>query len=262
MSIHEKALITGASAGIGATYADRLARRGFDLILVARDLARLDALAAKLRQETGIKVATVKADLTDKTDLARIEQRLQTDASITMLVNNAGSAVAGQLVQADADKLESMILLNVLAPTRLAKAAATSFAAQGRGAIINIGSVLALAPEISGAAYSGTKAYMLNLSQVMQRELAPSGVKVQAVLPGATRTEIWDRSGTGLANVPAEILMEVDELVDAALAGFDMNEAITIPSLTDVADWNAMQAARLKLGPNLSRQHPAGRYSA
>src|SRR5688500_5230689 len=126
------ALITGASSGIGAVYADRLARRCHDLILVARDRQRLDTLAIRLGQDTGRSVEALAADLNDKTDLARVEQVLRTNASMTVLVNNAGIAMSGDLSSADPDRLESMIRLNVLTPSRLALAAIPGFVARGR----------------------------------------------------------------------------------------------------------------------------------
>lgn len=256
------ALITGASSGIGATYADRLARRGYDLILVARDRARLDALAERLRAEAGVVVDVLAADLTRRADLLAVERRLRDDPAITMLVNNAGIALSGTLMESDPDKLEQLIQLNIVAVTRLATAAAPGFVARKRGAIINLSSVLALAPELSGGPYSGSKAYVLNFTQVLRRELEGSGVKVQAVLPGATRTEIWERAGIDTARFPASMMMGVDEMVDAALAGFDQDEAVTIPSLPESADWDAFTAARLGLQPNLSRDHAAVRYKA
>ena len=256
------ALVTGASSGIGAVYADRLARRGHDLILVARDTARLEALAARLRSETGVTVDVLTADLSTKPDLLKVEQRLRDDPKVTILINNAGIAVTGSILEVDIDKVETLIQVNILAVTRLAAAAARAFAPRGEGAIINIGSVLALAPELSGGPYSGSKAYVLNFSQVLARELAGTGVQVQAVLPGATRTEIWDRGGRGIDSVPAEILMDADEMVDAALAGFDQGELVTIPSLPEVSDWLALDAKRLSLQPNLSRKHAATRYRA
>ena len=254
------ALITGASAGIGATYADRLARRGYDLLLVARDEQRLEELAGRLRSETGVSVEVLRADLTQRDDLARVEERLRSDAKITLLLNNAGIIVSGPLAGADLDRIESMILLNVVAPTRLAGAVVPGFVARGRGVIINITSILALAPEILNGSYSGTKAYLLNLSQSLHEEVGKSGVRVQAVLPGATRTEMWEKSGVEISNFPESILMGVDEMVDAALVGLDLGELVTIPSLPDTADWESFTAARLALGPNLSRNHAADRY--
>lgn len=254
------ALITGASTGIGAVYADRLARRGYDLVLVARDGLRLAALAERLRRETGRKIEWLAADLTARADLTRIEQRLREDQSLTLLVNNAGMSVAGSLLDGEIDHFQTMIELNVIAATRLAAAAARNFVARRQGAIVNIASVLALAPELYNGSYSGTKAYLLNLSISLQNELEPAGVKVQAVLPGATRTEIWARAGVDVDGFPPEMVMEVDAMVDAALAGFDQGEPVTIPSLPDPADWERYTAGRLALGPNLSRDRPAERY--
>ena len=257
---HGLALITGASAGIGATYADRLARRGFDLLLVARNQPRLDDLAARLRAETGVNVETWQADLTVAAEVAHVAQRLSSDPAISMLVNNAGVGANGALLGADSDALENMISLNVAAVTRLAVAAATTFAARGQGTLINIASVLALAPELFNGAYSGTKAYVLNLTQALQQELSPRGVRVQAVLPGATRTELWSRAGFDVSNLPPEMLMDVDEMVDAALAGLDLGETVTIPSLPEAGDWDAFNAMRLGLAPRLSLQRAASRY--
>lgn len=254
------ALITGASVGIGATYADRLARRGYDLILVARDAKKLEALASKLHAETGVKAEAFPADLTKKADVARVEARFANDPSITFFVNNAGIVGPNKLLGADLDALETVVQLNVTTATRLAAAAASAFAARNNGTIVNLSSVVALAPEMIGSAYGASKAYVLHLSQSMQTELAETNVKVQAVLPGATRTEIWERAGIPLEALDPNIVMEVDEMVDASLAGLDQGEAITIPSLPNPADWNALNAARAHLGPNLSRKHAAERY--
>jgi short-subunit dehydrogenase len=254
------ALITGASRGIGAVYADRLAKRGYDLILVARSEARLKALSARLTSETRRSVTPLPADLNDKADLAKVETTLRDDQTITMLVNNAGVGSVAPLLNADVEKMDDMIALNITALTRLTYAAAPAFVARGAGVLINLSSVLALAPERSNASYSATKAYVLNFSLTLHQELSPSGVQVQVVLPGATRTAIWARAGIEVASLPASSLMEVDEMVDAALVGLDRRELVTIPSLPDIADWEAYTAARLHLGPNLSRNHAADRY--
>jgi short-subunit dehydrogenase len=254
------ALVTGASSGIGKVYADRLAHRGYDLILVARDKERLDALAAKLKAEAGVNVKVLKADLTAKNDLLQVEHRLRTDPAITVLVNNAGLGGNGPLAAADPDGIEKIIQLNVLAVARLAAAAAHAFAARKNGTIVNVGSVLGLAPELFPGVYPATKAFVLALTQGLVAELGGSGVKLHAVLPGATRTEIWERSGKDVESLPAAMVMETDEMVDAVLAGFDAGELVTIPSLPDAADWQALEAARQKLGPNLSRNTAAARY--
>ncbi len=256
---HRVALITGASGGIGAVYADRLARRGYDLILVGRDKARLASVAAAAGRH-GVAVETIRADLGYGLDVRRLEERLRQDKAITILVNNAGIAAPPGLAGADVDALERMIQVNVTAPMRLAAAAATNFVGAGRGTIINIASVVALAPELLNGVYSGTKAFVLNLSLSLRKEVASNGVRVQAVLPGATRTPIWGSAGTSADQLPPEMVMDAEEMVDAALAGLDAGEDVTIPSLPNRADWDAFEAARAKLGPNLSRQHAADRY--
>jgi uncharacterized protein len=255
-----RALITGASTGIGAVYADRLARRGYDLILVARDSGRLNELANRIVQDTGRKVDVLAADLTSKPDLLRVEDRLRTDSSISMLVNNAGTGLSGTLVDSSPEALEAMIQVNVIALTRLARAAVPAFIARGDGAIINIASILALLPEILHGVYSGTKAFVVNFTQSLNNEVALKGVRVQAVLPGAIRTEFWDRAGMSVTSLPEEMVMSADELVDAALAGLDQRELITIPSLPDAGDWERFNSARKAMQPNLSRQHSAERY--
>jgi short-subunit dehydrogenase len=256
------ALLTGASSGIGAVYADRLARRGHDLILVARNRGRLDGLAKRLADETGRAVEVVTADLNDKADLGRIETMLRTDARIAMLVNNAGVAALGPLLTSDIDEMDAMIALNVRAPTRLTYAAAPGFVARGGGTIINIASIAGVAPEILNGVYGATKAFLLALSLSLHKELADKNLRIQAVLPGATATDLWRKAGVPVEHLPDELVMPVDDMVDAALAGLDQGELVTIPSLPDVADWQAYEAARQKLLPNLSRKIPAARYRA
>ena len=261
MSSQGTALITGASSGIGAIYADRLARRGHDLILVARDRQKLDEVAARLMVETGRSARFIVADLSNKADLALVEQVLRTDLGITLLLNNAGVAKNDDLADADPDMLERMIQVNILAPTRLASAALPGFIARGYGTVINISSALALAPELLDGCYSGTKAYMLNLSLRLQKEVAGKGIRVQVVMPGAVRTPIWDKAGTDIASLPPAIVMDADKMVDAALAGLDLGEVVTIPSLPDMADWEVYEAVRQNLIPKLSLSSPAPRYN-
>lgn len=255
------ALITGASSGIGAVYADRLARAGYDLILVARRADRLRALARELTDRTGRSVETIAADLTHPADLAGVETVLRTDASITLLVNNAGVGATAPLLQSDVADMDRMITLNVGVLTRLAYAAAPAFVARGNGTIVNIASIVALAPELLNGVYGGTKAFVLAFSQSLQHELADKGVRVQAVLPGATATDFWDVAGTPVTHLPTDIVMPVEAMVDAALAGLAQGERVTIPSLADLADWTAFDQARTALGPKLSRSVPAARYA-
>lgn len=260
-SVHQgTALITGASTGIGAIYADRLARRGYDLILVARNAERLNALATSLTSETGRSVETLAADLTDRNGLARIENVLRTDASITLLLNNAGVGATAPLLQSEIAKMDAMIALNVMVPTRLAYAVVPAFVARGTGTIINMSSIAAIAPELLNGVYGGSKAFVLAFSRSLHHELADKGIRVQAVLPGAVATDFWDLAGAPVATLPAGIVMSAQDMVDAALAGLDQGERVTLPSLPELADWNAFEAARAALTPNLSRAVPAARY--
>jgi uncharacterized protein len=255
------ALVTAASSGIGAVYADRLAKAGYDLILVARNVERLQAPATRLTTESGRSVETIAADLTDAGDLAKVERTLKTDASITLLVNNAGVGATAPLLQSDVDKMEQMITLNVAVPTRLAYAAVPGFVARGGGAIINIASIVAITPETLNGVYGGTKAFVLAFSQSLHHELADKGVRVQAVLPGATATEFWDVAGLPVGNLPTEIVMSAEDMVDAALDGLDQGETVTIPSLPDKAEWEAFEAARRAMSSRLSHAAPADRYN-
>jgi short-subunit dehydrogenase len=259
MTTKPSVLITGASTGIGAVYADRFARRGHDLVLVARDRSRMEELADRLRRETGVAVEVLRADLTDTQDLNQMETRLREDNRIGILVNNAGMSAAGGFLDQSTDDVTRIVNLNSMALLRLAHAVAPRLVKAGGGSIINIGSVLALAPEYGAAVYGATKAFVLFLSQGLQVELAPKGVYVQAVLPAATRTEIWERSGKDVNKLAA--VMEVDELVDAALAGFDRREEVTIPPLPDAGQWTAFETARTAMIPNFGSQvHAAARY--
>ena len=258
MTTHSSVLITGASSGIGATYAERFARRGHDLVLVARDKARLQALAIHLRQQYPVAVDVLQADLTQPGDLEVVEARLRDDSSIGILINNAGIAQSGGFLEQTAQSLTTIIALNTVALTRLASAIAPRLVQAGEGAIINIGSVVGLAPEFGQSVYAATKAFVQLLSQGLSHELSPKGVYVQAVLPAATRTEIWERAGIDINILPE--VMEVGELVDAALIGFDRRELITIPPLHDAARWDALQGARQALLGDLRMAHAAERY--
>lgn len=258
MATKPSVLITGASTGIGATYADRFARRGHDLVLVARDRKRMEALAARLTQETGVAIDIIQADLTKPTELAAVEARLRDDAHIGILVNNAGTAIGGSFIEQSIDEVSRLLALNTTALLRLTSAVAPRFAEAGEGAIINIGSVVGFVPEFAMTVYGATKAFALFLSQGLSLELGPKGVYVQAVLPAATRTEIWEHAGADVNTMSG--VMEVGELVDAALVGFDRREPVTIPPLPDAEQWNAYQAARQAMLPNIGQEHAAARY--
>lgn len=258
MSTRPTVLITGASTGIGAVYAERFAQRGHDLVLVARDQARLDALAARLRSEHEVTVDVIPADLTQLADLSTVESRLRDDARIGILVNNAGAALSGNFIDQSTDSVAQLVALNTTALVRLASAIAPRLVKAGDGAIINIGSVVGLAPEFGMTVYGATKAFVLFLSQGLSLELSPQGVYVQAVLPAATRTEIWDRSGIDI-NTLSDI-MEVGDLVDAALVGFDRREPATIPPLHEAQRWDDLQGARQGLIGQIRQSAVAQRY--
>ncbi|MCE4060230.1 SDR family oxidoreductase [Pandoraea sputorum] len=256
------ALITGASSGIGAIYADRLARRGHDLILVARNTTRLLEAAQRLHVETGRRVDILSADLSTREGQALVEARLREDTRIDTLVNNAGFGAVAPLLQAEVDHLTDMIEVNVTALTRLTYAAVPGFVARGRGTVINIASVVAIAPELLNDVYGGSKAFVLAFSQSLQHQLADTGVRVQAVLPGATITEFWDIAGKSHQELPQEWLMTSDDLVDAALAGLDQGETVTIPPLQDGDEWTAYDTLRRKMSQGLSNASPGKRYGS
>ena len=257
------ALVTGASSGIGAVYADRLAHRNYDLVLVARRLERLEEIAKNLSAKTGRKIDVLAADLNNHADLGRVEALLRAREDITLLVNNAGFGSGQPLLKSDVDKMEEMVGLNVTALMRLTYAAVSGFVARGRGAIVNIASIVAVAPEFLNGVYGGTKAFVLAFSQSLRHELASRGIKIQVVLPGGTTTEFWDIAGSPLDKIPPErrsLFMSTEDLVDAALAGFDQDEFVTLPTLPDVGEWEAYEAARQKLLPHLRGAFPAERY--
>lgn len=254
------ALITGASSGIGATYAKQLAARGTNLILVARDAARLNLLAQSLRESHGVEVSVLAADLTNHDDLQRVDHEIQQNKAITLLVNNAGMTVEGEFIDGDIAKIQTMLTLNIVALTQLAHTAAQAFRARRNGTIVNIASVLALVSESANGAYNASKAYVLSLTRNLHRELVESGVRMQAVLPGLTRTEIFERAGKSINELPAEMLMEVDDLVSAALRGLDAGELVTIPSVEDVQLWQSYEEARIAILPFISLNKPASRY--
>jgi hypothetical protein len=254
------ALITGASTGIGARYAQRLAERGYDLVLVARNQQRLEQVAARLRAETGRKIDILVADLTQSADLRRVEERLASDASITLLLNNAGLGATASMLDSSVEDLDRMIALNVTALTRLTRAVVPRLVARGQGTIINISSIAAVAPEVLNGTYGGSKAFVLAFSQSLHHELGAQGVQVQAVLPGATATDFWAIGGLPVEHLDPAIVMSAEQMVDAALVGFERGELVTIPSLHDEAAWTRFEGARQQMATQLSANTPAPRY--
>jgi short-subunit dehydrogenase len=255
------ALVTGASRGIGATYAAKLALRGYDLVLVARDQRRLEHLASRIATSTKRNVSIIAADLSSNAGIASVERELEMNNRINLVLNNAGAADLGRPVsESDPAKMDSLIQLNITAFTRVARASAAAFTRRRYGTLINVSSALALRVRANAAVYSGTKAYVLQFSRVLQQELADKGVTVQVVLPGAVATDIWATNNIDVTTLPKGTVMSSDELVDAALAGLDQGEFVTLPSLPDVAEWERFEAARNALSQNLSKDHAADRY--
>jgi len=254
------ALITGASRGIGAVYADRLAKRGYDLILVARSQAPLKVLCARLVSETGRSVTPLLADLNDKADLEKVETTLRDDQTTTVLVNNASTASVAQLLDADVEKMEAMIALNITALTRLTYAASPRFVKRGTGTIINIASVVGISPETLNGVYGATKAFVIAFSHSLQHELADKGIRIQAVLPGANATDLWEIAGLPWQKLPRSVVMSAEDMVDAALVGLDQGELVTIPGLLDGDEWTRFEAARRALSQRFGNAVPAPRY--
>ena len=260
MSSDSTVLITGASSGIGAVYADRFAKRGHNVVLVARDLKRLQAIAEQIQHTYAVKAEVIQADLSIDEDISRVERVLQAREDIDILVNNAGISLSGSFNQQQAEGIEQLLSLNINAVVRLSHAIAPGLTRKQGGAIINLGSVVGLSPEFGSTLYGASKAFIQFFSQGLSLELKGKGVYVQAVLPSATGTEIWQRSGADLARVPP--LMDVNDLVDAALVGFDKKENITIPVLKDESQWHAYEAARLAMLPGFASTEVGERYKA
>lgn len=259
MSSSKTALITGASSGIGAVYARRLADRGYDLVLVARRADRLDTLAAELKKANGIAVETISADLTADADIARIEQVLG-GQTIDMLVNNAGMGpIAPTAAMSDPDALATLTL-NVTALMRLTRAALPGMRARKAGTVVNVGSVMAFHALPVSSLYSATKAFVLTFSRGIAQEVKDDNVLVQAVLPAGTITDFYDTAGVSIENFDKSVFMTAEQLVDAALAGMDRGEEVTLPSVHDVALWERYDTARVQLFGGTQNGAPAERY--
>ena len=254
------ALVTGASSGLGAVYAERLAARGFDLILVARRVERLGVLAKSLAEKYGVAVRAMAADLAEADDLRRVAGELSSNAAITMLVNNAGASTLGAVVDAPREGIAAMDKVNVTALAELSYAVLPQFKQRNSGTIVNIGSVLSFHILPVSTIYSATKGYVMNFTRGLQQELAGTGIRVQLVLPASTATEIWELSGVPLAQLDQATIMRAEDCVDAALAGLDQGELVTLPSVEDQELWERFDAARLALFAGAMRGKPASRY--
>ena len=254
------AVITGASSGIGKVYADRFAKRGYDLILVARRKERLDTISAELQQKYGVKVDILVADLTKHEDLQRVGSTIASNERVAVLVNNAGTAVVGPSAEIPIEQVEFQLDLNTRSVTYLSQAILPGFIKRNSGTLINLGSVLSFFAYPFSTSYSASKAHVLLYTIGLRDELANTGIRVQAVLPSNTYSEIWEVSGMGIHNLDPETVMSTDDLVDAALAGLDQGETVTLPSLEDASLWETFDAVRIKMFNAAQTKRAATRY--
>lgn len=255
------AIVTGASSGIGRVYADRLAARGYDLVLVARREDRLREVAADVERLHSVRAEVLVADLSQPAGVQAVVDRLANDAAITLLVNNAGFSAMRPLTETPEATITSMIAVNVTALTLLTKAALVAFKARDAGTIVNVGSGAGFAPYPGIAVYGATKAYIYLFTQSLQSEVEGTGVRIQLVLPGAVVSEGWEvAGGATLDQLPEGIVMTTEDCVDAALAGLDQGERVTSPSLQDDTihrDYEALTASLLQA---MFDRNPAPRY--
>ena len=223
------ALVTGASAGIGLAFAERLARDQYDLVLVARSRDRLEEIAKRLRDERGVAVEVLAADLTQPDPLRSVERRVAEDATLDLLVNNAGFGTQGRFAELDADREEEEIRLNVIALVRLTRAALPHMLERGRGEIVNVSSMASFYPGPYLATYGATKAFVTSFTEAIAGEIAGSGVRIQALCPGFTRTEFQERASIDASHIPAFAWMSAEAVVDASLAALASGDVVVVP---------------------------------
>jgi short-subunit dehydrogenase len=229
--VRRRALVTGASTGLGAVFAQVLARQQYDLTIVARSHERLEALAERLRHSAGIAVEVVVADLTQAAALYTVEQHVAGDQRLELLVNNAGFATTGPFATLDPDQEEAEIRLNVTALVRLTRAALPGMIARGRGAIINVSSLAAFVPGPYDAIYGATKAFVNSFTEALHEELRGTGVRVQALCPGFIHTELQQRAGIDTSRLPAWVWMTPETVVEASLSALQRGEVVSVPGL-------------------------------
>jgi short-subunit dehydrogenase len=228
-----RAWVTGGRPGIGEAFARRLARDGWHLALVARDRARLRALADELHRQHAIHAEVFAADLTDARARDAVEAALAADARVELLVNNAGFGTVGAFAALPIAQEEAEVALNVVALMRLTRAALPGLTARGRGAIINVSSLAAFQPGPHNATYAATKAFVNSFSEALHEELRGSGVRIMALCPGFTRTEFQQRAGIDVSGIPAVAWMRPDAVVDAALAGLRRGDVVCVPGASN-----------------------------
>lgn len=252
----QTAVITGASSGLGRTFAIQLAQQGYNLILVARRQAELEELAAQL----SVNVQIVIADLTNTADLERVADILTTDTSITMLINNAGTSVMSTFTEGSYAKQLDQITLNLVAPVRLSHAVLQGFKQRNQGTLVNIGSVIGFHSLPVTSVYAGTKAFLDRFSQGLQEEFKGTNVKIILAAPAGVTTDIYDKAGVSLSSFDPAIFMTIDDCVHAILSGIAKNEVMILPSVEDYQLFLDYDNARLKLFGTTQTGRPASRY--
>jgi hypothetical protein len=227
--VYRKAVITGASTGLGAAFADELALRGSGVVLVARSTERLEALAERLRKQYGVEAAALPADLTQAAGRAKVEALFADDDTIDLLVNNAGFGTLGPFAQLAVERELEEIELNVVALVRLAHAAVTAMVPRRHGAVINVASVSAFQPAPFNATYGATKAYIKSFSESLAEELRDTGVGVQVLCPGFTHTEFQQRAGLDTTKIPSFAWMNAGAVARRSLDALESGTVVCVP---------------------------------
>jgi short-subunit dehydrogenase len=240
------ALVTGATAGIGASFSRQLAGRGHDLVLVARDESRLESKAQQLRSY-GVQVEVLAADLADDEGCALVEQRCA--QGVDVLVNNAGLGTKGDFHEVDLSHEEHMLRVNVRAVMRLTHAALPSMVARGQGAIVNVSSVAGFAPGARAVTYSASKAYVTNFSESLHLQYSGQGVRVLALCPGFTRTEFHSRADMDISGIPERMWLDADDVVRTALRDLDAGKSLSVPG----AQYKTIVTATRIVPPSVQR---------
>ena len=222
------ALVTGATAGLGAAFARHLAARGDDLLLVARDADRLATSAAQLTAAHGVKVEALPADLSTDDGCEAVAARLR-PPGVDLLVNNAGMTLNRSFVRSTDEQEERLLRVNVLAVMRLTHAALPRMTEQGHGAVVNVSSVSGFGPVMPGSTYSATKAWVTNFSESVGQSVRPFGVRVMALCPGYVRTEFHERAGIDMSKMPDWLWLRADDVVAEAMRDLGRGKSVSIP---------------------------------
>lgn len=258
------AVVTGASAGIGKAFAERLATDGYDLVLVARRRARLQTLADRLWRDAGVEVEVLVADLTDATAVSRVEARIAGYDRLSLLVNNAGFGGYRPFAELDPKVIDELIGIHISTVARLTRTVLPGMIQRGQGAVVNIASLLAISgalppdPLPYRAVYAGAKAFIMGFTEALAGELGDSGVRVQVCLPGLVDTEYHMRVGRDPSKMPP--MMQPADVVTASLAALGRGEVVCVPGLDDPAMLERITSARHAVLASANRPALAARY--